>query len=175
MRLPEVGLIGRKGARPGLSKECRPHSAMQTRARAKQKIHDTMLTQIAITTKWLAKPAERGVANYAVPWHVAQDAYDASNTNSDIHQRDPDVQNAFKILSILGIPHFTMGIAVRCVLPRSPNQGIHRCRYRGLSCSPLDAISRAEPRQCQSEWVKSGQRELLPQFTAYVCVIRMCE
>ena len=89
-----------------------------------------MLTQIAITTKWLAKPTERGVANYAVPWHVAQDAYDASNTNSDIHQRDPDVQNAFKVLSILGIPHVTMLIAVRCVLPRSPNQGIHRCRCR---------------------------------------------
>ena len=120
------------------------------------------------------RPVERGVANYAVPWHVAQDAYDASNTNSDIHQRDPDVQNAFKVLSILGIPHVTMLIAVRCVLPRSPNQGIHRCRYRGLSCSPLDAIS-GVTRQCQSEWVKSGQRESLPQFTAYVCVIRVCE
>ena len=70
------------------------------------------------------------MANYTVPWHVAQDAYDASNTNSDIHQRDPDVQNAFKVLSILGIPHVTMLIAVRCALPRSPNQGIHRCRCR---------------------------------------------
>ena len=63
----------------------------------------------------------------------AQTSNDATNTDSDVHQDFLDVQNAFKILSILGIPHVTMRIAVRCVLPRSPNQGIHRCKYRDVS------------------------------------------
>ena len=37
------------------------------------------------------------------------------------------VLNAFKGLPILGIPHITVRIAVRCVLHRYSSQGIHRC------------------------------------------------
>ena len=49
------------------------------------------------------------------------------DTDPDEPRGSPAVLNAFKILPILGLPHITVRIALRCVLHRFSSQGIHRC------------------------------------------------
>jgi hypothetical protein len=54
----------------------------------------------------------------------------AGNTDSDVRRVSSTQKDIFKTLCLLGILHITMRIAVSCVLPRSPNLGIHRCKYQ---------------------------------------------
>ena len=101
----------------------------------------------------------------------------AANTDPDIHQDFPDVQNAFKVLSILGIPHVTMRIAVRCVLPRSPNQGIHRCKYHEGRYALIGQLkSQRQASYRTGENCQAVNKERTPlQCTAFVCGHRVCE
>ena len=122
----------------------------QHRERSRSKrIHDTRLTSIATITEWLAKT--KAVANYAMDHASSAVLIRCFKYQLRYTSGEPDVQNAFKILSIPGIPHVTMLIAVRCVLPRSPNQGIHRCKYR-----MLDVIQRCKKRPPEGPLTPKG-------------------
>ncbi len=81
--------------------------------------------------------AESPVARLTVPTspNGKVDQKRVYNTDLDMHQHKVGTQYAFKNLLILGTPHVTTNIAVRCVLHQSPVQGIHRCKLTDLFSS----------------------------------------